>query len=302
MVGSACIRKLSENGYKNLIFKSSKELDLRNQNQVKEYIEFEKPKIIINAAAIVGGILANDLYPYNFLMDNLLIQNNIIDSALKNNIDRLIFLGSSCIYPKYSPQPIKEEYLLTSKLEPTNQWYAIAKIAGLKLIEAINKQFDKKYISLMPTNLYGFNDNFDLNFSHVLPAMLMKFHHAKVNCKSEVVLWGSGKVRREFLNVDDLAEAIVFCIENQIEESILNVGTGEDIEIKSLANVIKKIVGFEGKILWDKSKPDGTPKKLLDTSKLNEKGWKYNIDLENGIKQTYSWYKQNQNKLRKIKF
>ena len=292
MVGSACWRVLSSAGYTNLIGKTSKELDLRDQNAVENFIKTEKPFAIIDAAARVGGILANSSYPYEFLMDNMLIQNNIIRSAHDNNIEKLIFLGSSCIYPKFAPQPLKEEYLLTDELEHTNQWYAIAKISGVKLIEALRKQFKRDYVALMPTNLYGPNDNFDLKTSHVLPAMIRKFHEAKKN-GTEVVLWGSGTPMREFLYVEDLARAVLFSIENKLDEYIYNVGTGKDLTIKELAKLIQRIIGFKGKIVWDNSKPDGTPRKVMDNSKLLNLGWKPNITLNEGLLLTYSSYLNN---------
>ena len=245
MVGSACWKVLSSNGYKNLIGKSSSELDLRNQNMVEKFISFEKPDLIIDAAAKVGGILANSSEPYEFLIDNMLIQNNLLKASKENNIENFIFLGSSCIYPKFAPQPMKEEYLLSGELEPTNQWYAIAKISGLKLVEAIRNQFGKKYISLMPTNLYGPNDNFNLKTSHVLPAMIRKFHEAKIKGNIPVTIWGSGLPKREFLHVNDLAESILFCIENNLTENIYNVGTGIDFTIKELALMIQKITGHK---------------------------------------------------------
>lgn len=290
MVGSSCWKKLKNNGYKNLIGKSSSELDLRNQNDVENFINSEKPDVIINAAAKVGGILANDSYPYDFLMDNMLIQNNLIRSAHNNNIEKFIYLGSTCIYPKFCEQPIKEEYLLTGSLESTNEWYAIAKISGLKLIESLRNQFGRNYISLMPTNLYGPNDNFDLVSSHVLPAMIRKFDDAKKNNKPNVNLWGTGKVFREFLHVDDLSSAILFSIENNLKYSIYNIGTGSDITIKELASLVKKIIGYKGNINWDRSKPDGTPRKLTDSSKIFNEGWKPLIGLEQGIISTYNWY------------
>lgn len=290
MVGSACCRKLFENGYENLILKSSSELDLRNQLEVEDFFKTEKPDVIIDAAAKVGGILANNSYPYEFLMDNMLIQNNLIRSALVNDVKKFIFLGSSCIYPKYANQPLKEEYLLTSSLEPTNQWYAIAKISGVKLIEAIRIQFKKDFVSLMPTNLYGMNDNFDLNSSHVLPAMIRKFHDAKSKNEDTVNLWGSGTPKREFLHVDDLANAVIFALQNTLPESLYNVGSGTDLTIRDLAEKIKNIVGYEGEIDWDSTKPDGTPRKLMDSSKLKSYGWSPNISLDEGIKDTYLWY------------
>lgn len=290
MVGSACLRRLENEGYYNLIGKSSKELDLRDQKAVEEYISTEKPVAIIVAAAKVGGILANDTYPYEFLMDNLLIQNNIIRSAHENDVPKLIFLGSSCIYPKLAPQPLKEEYLLTDSLEGTNEWYAIAKISGVKLVEALRKEYNRDYVSLMPTNLYGPNDNFDLHSSHVLPAMIRKFHEAKVNGLKEVELWGTGSPMREFLHVDDLSEAVLFVLENTMQNHLYNVGTGLDLEIRELAELIKLSIGFEGDIKWDSSKPDGTPRKLMDSSKIRELGWNAKISLKEGIDAVYNWY------------
>jgi len=293
MVGSACWRALSAAGYTNLVGRTSKELDLRDQNAVEDFIKTEKPVAIIDAAARVGGILANDTYPYEFLMDNMLIQNNLIQSAHENDIEKFIFLGSSCIYPKFAPQPIKEEYLLTDALEPTNQWYAIAKISGVKLIEALRKQFNRDYVSLMPTNLYGPNDNFDLKTSHVLPAMIRKFHEAKENNHAEVTLWGSGSPMREFLHVDDLGQAVLFALEYKLDHDLYNVGSGSDLTIKSLAEMVQNVVGHSGEILWDDAKPDGTPKKLMDSSKLNDMGWESNIELCHGIEMTYDWFLEN---------
>ena len=301
MVGKSCWKVLSNNGFNNLIGKSSKELNLTNQKDVKDFIHSQKPDIIINAAAKVGGIYANNKYPFNFLMDNMLIQNNLIQSALSSDVKKFIFLGSSCIYPRLAEQPIKEEYLLRGELEPTNQWYAIAKISGVKLIQSIRKQFGKKYISLMPTNLYGPNDNFDYETSHVLPALIRKFHDAKLNQKSNVVLWGSGTPLREFLHVDDLAHAVLFCIDRELNEDLYNVGTGLEISIKDLANIIKNEVGYSQKIVWDSIKPDGTPRKLLDVSKLHNLGWKHKVDLIDGIKSTYNWFLENQDALREVK-
>ena len=292
MVGSACWRTLSDAGYTNLIGKSSKELDLRNQSNVKDFLADEKPYAIIDAAAKVGGILANEAYPYEFLMDNMLIQNNLIKSAHELDIKKFIFLGSSCIYPKLAPQPLKEEYLLTGALEPTNEWYAIAKISGVKLIEALRKQYNRDYVSLMPTNHYGTGDNFDLNTSHVLPAMIRKFHEAKENNNSDVVLWGTGNPMREFLHVDDLAEAVKFILENKPIDYLYNIGTEKDITINNLALAIQSIVGHHGSIIWDKSKPDGTPRKLMDSSKIQLLGWKPTINLEDGIRETYNIYKK----------
>ncbi|MDC0875218.1 GDP-L-fucose synthase [Flavobacteriaceae bacterium] len=287
MVGSACWRLLEKKGYNNLIGKSSNELDLKDQQATTQFFKEEKPKVVIDVAAKVGGIWANNQYPYEFLMDNMLIQNNLISNSLKNDIKKFIFLGSSCIYPKMAPQPLKEEYLLSGPLEPTNQWYAIAKISGVKLIEAIRTQYKKDYVALMPTNLYGPGDNYDLETSHVLPAMLRKFHEAKENNHAPVTLWGSGTPLREFLHVDDLAEAVVFSMENTLDESLYNVGSGEEITIKELALLIQKTVAHKGEIFWDKSKPDGTPRKLMDSNKYNKIGWDNIIDLKLGIKKVY---------------
>ena len=290
MVGSAVWRALSAEGYTNLMGRSSKELDLRNQAEVNTFFAQEKPGVVIDAAAKVGGILANNTYPYAFLMDNLQIQNNLIAAALQTDVQKFIFLGSSCIYPKLAPQPLKEEYLLTGPLEPTNEWYAIAKIAGVKACEAIRKEFGKDYVSLMPTNLYGPFDNFDLQSSHVLPAMIRKFHEAKHNNHASVTLWGSGTPMREFLHVDDLAQAVLFALAHTLPEHLYNVGSGTDLTIKELALLIQKEVGHEGEIVWDASKPDGTPRKLMDVSKMNANGWKAQIDLQEGIQKTYIWY------------
>lgn len=301
MVGSAVWRALTSKGYANLVGVSSKDLDLKNQEAVKNFIATEKPEVIIDAAAKVGGILANNNYPYQFIMENMQIQNNLIDSALKEGIDKFIFLGSSCIYPKLAPQPLKEDYLLTDSLEPTNEWYAIAKISGVKACEAIRKQFDKDYVSLMPTNLYGIHDNFDLTSSHVLPAMIRKFHEAKLNDHAPVTLWGSGTPMREFLFVDDMAQAVVFALENKLPEHLYNVGTGEDLTIKHLAETIQKVVGHQGAIVWDATKPDGTPRKLMDISKMHQLGWKHQVDLQNGIEKTYQWFLENIEKFKEVK-
>ena len=278
MVGRSIVTALKKNNYKNIIVKPRNELDLTKYNEVNEFFNYVKPEIVINAAAKVGGIIANSQSPYEFLFQNLQIQNNLIDLSFKNDIEKFIFLGSSCIYPKYSEQPIKEEYLLSGYLEKTNESYAIAKIAGLKLCEALKNQYGKKYISIMPCNLYGPYDNFDLITSHVLPAMIRKFHEAKDE-KSDLVLWGTGKPLREFLHVEDLADAIVFSLENELNDSIYNVGFGSDISIKDLANKIKNIIGFKGKIIWDSTKPDGTPRKIMDSSKFSNYGWKPKISL-----------------------
>lgn len=300
MVGSAVWRALSHSGYTNVIGKRSNELDLRNQEQVNAFFKTERPEVVIDAAAKVGGILANSDFPYPFLMENLQIQNNLIDGAHHHEVKKFIFLGSSCIYPKMAPQPLKEAYLLTDSLEPTNEWYAIAKIAGVKACEAIRKQYKKDFVSLMPTNLYGPNDNFDLKSSHVLPAMLRKFHDAKAHSEP-VQLWGSGTPMREFLHVDDMAKAVVYAVENVLSEHLYNVGTGTDVTIKELAETIQTIVGHQGVIEWDTSKPDGTPRKLMDVSKLKNQGWQSEIDLKSGIEKTYQWFLENQNELKKIK-
>jgi GDP-L-fucose synthase len=290
-----------ENGYSNIITKSSRELDLRNQEDTHKFINQEKPDVVIVAAARVGGILANDTYPYQFLYDNLSIQNNVINAAHKNEVAQLLFLGSSCIYPKFALQPLKEDYLLTGPLEPTNQWYAVAKIAGIKLCEALAKQYGRKYVSLMPTNLYGPNDNFDLETSHVLPAMIRKFHEAKENGHCPVTLWGTGKPMREFLYVDDLAEAVLFTFENRLTGNMYNVGTGEDLSVRELARLVQKVVGHQGEIRWDETKPDGTPRKLLDVSKIHSAGWHHSTPLEEGIEKTYRWFLENEHTIKEVK-
>lgn len=301
MVGSAIWRSLSEKGYTNLIGRSSAELDLRKQKAVSNFLESEKIEVVIDAAARVGGILANNSYPYQFIMENMLIQNNLINGAFELGIKKFIFLGSSCIYPKLAAQPLKEEALLTGILEPTNEWYAIAKISGVKACEAIRKQYGLDYVSLMPTNLYGTHDNFDLETSHVLPAMLRKFHEGKVNNNESVKLWGSGTPMREFLFVDDMAASVVFALENTLPEYLYNIGTGIDLTIKELAETIQRIVGHEGEIIWDHSKPDGTPRKLMDVSKMHALGWKHQVDLEEGISKTYQWFLENVNSIKKVK-
>lgn len=293
MVGSAIWRTLTAKGYTNLVGVSSKELDLRKQKAVRDFIRKTKPDVIIDAAAKVGGIQANNDFPYDFLMENMLIQNNLINEAHRLAVDKFIFLGSSCIYPKLAPQPLKEECLLTAPLEPTNEWYALAKITGVKLCEAIRRQFQKDFVSLMPTNLYGTHDNFDLKSSHVLPAMIRKFHEAKENNNAVVTLWGTGTPMREFLFVDDMAEAVVFALENELPEHLYNIGTGKDLTIKELAAAVQKIVGHTGDILWDDTKPDGTPRKLMDVSKMHSIGWKHQTELEEGIQKTYSWFLEN---------
>jgi GDP-L-fucose synthase len=301
MVGSAIWRTLTAKGYTNLIGASSATLDLKNQQALKEYITTESPEVIIDAAAKVGGILANNNFPYQFLMENMQIQNNLIDTALQSGVEKFIFLGSSCIYPKLAPQPLKEEYLLTDSLEPTNEWYAIAKITGVKACQAIRNQFGKDYVSMMPTNLYGTHDNFDLNSSHVLPAMIRKFHEAKLKDSEPVELWGSGTPMREFLFVDDMAEAVVLALENKLPEYLYNVGTGDDLTIKELAETIQKITGHQGEIIWDSSKPDGTLRKLMDVSKMQALGWKHQVQLEEGIQKTYDWFLENIGKFKEVK-
>nr|WP_318013849.1 GDP-L-fucose synthase [Flavobacterium sp. SH_e] len=302
MVGSAIWRSLTAKGYTNLIGASSKELDLRDQKAVREFLQNTKPDIIIDAAAKVGGILANNDFPYQFLMENMQIQNNLISEAHSLDVEKFIFLGSSCIYPKLAPQPLKEDYLLTASLEKTNEWYALAKITGVKLCEAIRKQYNRDFVSLMPTNLYGIHDNFDLTSSHVLPAMIRKFHEAKESNNSPVILWGTGTPMREFLFVDDMAEAVVFALENKLPEHLYNIGTGEDLTIKELAVTIQKVVGHTGNIIWDESKPDGTPRKLMDVSKMHSIGWKHQVTLEEGIQKTYNWFLKNIESLKQKSF
>jgi GDP-L-fucose synthase len=289
MVGSACWRLFEREGYNNLVGKSSSELDLRNQAEVENFFNNEKPEVVIDAAAQVGGILANSSYPYDFLMNNMLIQNNLIKSSLKFNVNQFIFLGSSCIYPKMSTIPIKEDSLLTKPLEETNQWYALAKISGVKLVEAIRNQHGKNFVALMPTNLYGPGDNFDLNTSHVLPALLRKFHNAKTN-KTDVTLWGTGNPLREFLYVDDLAKAILLFINHSSTRCLYNIGSGIEVSIKELASIIKEIIDYDCKINWDNSKPDGTYRKLLCSEKIKELGWSAETGLIEGIEKTYEQF------------
>ncbi|MFH1233853.1 MAG: GDP-L-fucose synthase [Patescibacteria group bacterium] len=291
LVGSAITKKLKSFGYNNLILKTHAGLDLLDQKAVTDFFNKEKPEFVFLCAAKVGGILANSTYPAQFIYENLQIQNNIIHQSYLNNVKKLLFLGSSCIYPRLCPQPIKEEYLLSGYLEPTNEAYAIAKIAGIKMCQSYNKQYGANFISVMPTNLYGPNDNFDLNNSHVLPALIRKIHEGKINNSPTAIVWGTGMPKREFLFVDDLADACVFLMNNYDKKEIINIGAGVDITIKELAELIKKIVGYKGKINWDSTKPDGILKKLLDVSKLNLLGWHYKISLEQGIKITYEWYK-----------
>ena len=290
MVGSAIVRRLEENGYTNIIYRTSAELDLRNQAAVEKFFEEEKPEYVFLAAAKVGGIYANNTYPAEFIYDNLMIETNIINSSYKNKVKKLLFLGSSCIYPKFAEQPIKEEYLLTGSLEETNEAYAIAKITGIELCKFYRRQYGCDFISAMPTNLYGINDNFNLETSHVMPALIRKFHEAKINNSKEVVMWGTGKPRREFMYVDDLADSLIHLMINYSDEIHVNLGTGEDIEIGELANLIKKIVGYEGKIVNDLSKPDGTPRKLLDVTRLNSTGFKHKVELKDGIQKVYEWF------------
>lgn len=293
MVGSAIVRKLKEEGFSNIVVRTSKELDLRNQVATQAFLNEEKPEYVFLAAAKVGGIIANSTYKADFLYENLQIQNNLIHGSYLIGVKKLMFLGSSCIYPKMAPQPLKEDYLLTGVLEPTNEPYAIAKIAGIKMCEAYRDQYGCNFISVMPTNLYGPNDNYDLQNSHVLPAMIRKFHEAKVEGKESVELWGTGKPMREFLHANDLAEACFYLMQNYDGETLVNIGTGVDVTIKELAETIQKTVGFEGKINWNTDKPDGTPRKLMDVSKLNAIGWKHSIELNEGIKLVYEDFKNN---------
>lgn len=300
MVGSAIMRQLIKEGYNNLVTADFSQLDLRNQKMVEDFVSSNKPEIIIIAAAKVGGILANNTYRAEFIYDNLMIETNLIHSAYLNKVEKLIFLGSSCIYPKLAPQPLKEEYLLSGYLEYTNEPYAIAKIAGIKLCENYYKQYGCNFFSVMPTNLYGPNDNFDLSTSHVLPALIRKFHEAKVQGKSSVTVWGTGKPLREFLYVDDLAEAILFLADKIQAKDLyenglthINIGSGKDISIAELAKTISEIIGYQGKIEFDTSKPDGTPRKLMDVSKINHLGWKYKTELLEGITITYQWFLEN---------
>ena len=298
MVGSAIVRNLRSRGYTQFIFSPRSEYDLINQGTVNEFFEKEQPEYVINAAAKVGGILANDAYRGDFIYENLMIQSNILHAAHVHNVKKLLFLGSSCIYPKMSPQPIKEEYLMTGELEPTNSPYAVAKIAGIEMCWSYNKQYGTQYIPVMPTNLYGINDNFNLKTSHVLPAMIRRFHEAKSSDANSVTIWGTGKPKREFLHVDDLAEACVHLL-NMADDKIafknsplFNIGAGADISINSLAQMVGRIIGFKGEIVHDLDKPDGTPQKLLDSSRINKLGWKSLIGLEDGVRQVYDWYKQ----------
>ena len=288
MVGSAIVRKLQKEGFTNIVTRQSKELDLKEQQAVRDFFKSEKPDVVVLAAAKVGGIHANNVYRAQFLYENLMIQNNVIHSAHENDVQKLLFLGSSCIYPKLAPQPLKEESLLTGLLEQTNEPYAIAKIAGIKMAESYRRQYGRNYISAMPTNLYGPNDNYDLNNSHVLPALIRKFHTAKVTNADHVEVWGTGSPKREFLHVDDLADACFFLLQNYNDEMFVNIGTGEDLTIKELAEMIKDIVGFKGELKWNTEKPDGTPRKLMDVSRLHNMGWKHRIGLREGITSVYA--------------
>jgi len=290
MVGSAIHRKLEAEGYTHFVFRVSSELDLRNQEAVKAFFAEERPDYVFLAAAKVGGIHANNVYRAEFLYDNLMIQNNVIHQSYRHGVKKLLFLGSSCIYPKLAPQPLKEEYLLTGVLEPTNEPYAIAKIAGIKMCEAYRSQYGCNYISVMPTNLYGPNDNYDLHNSHVLPALIRKFHEAKVNGAPSVEVWGSGTPQREFLHADDLADACYFLMLHYSQPELINIGTGEDLSIRELAESVKATVGYEGSISWNTSKPDGTPRKLMDVSKLHSLGWRHRITLEEGLRMVYEEY------------
>jgi GDP-L-fucose synthase len=293
LVGSAILRKLQELGYENLVCKAHNEVDLMRQEEVEQFFDQERPEYVFLAAAKVGGILANSTYPADFIYNNLVIQTNVIHASYLFNAKKLLFLGSSCIYPKLCPQPMKEEYLLSGYLEPTNEPYAIAKIAGIKMCQYYNRQYDTHFISVMPTNLYGPNDNFDLETSHVLPALMRKFHEAKAKDRKEVEIWGTGKPRREFLHVDDLADACVYLMNHYDESDFINIGTGKDSSIRELAEIVAKIVGFEENLRFDTSKPDGTPQKLLDVSRLKSLGWSPRISLKDGIKQTYEWCLKN---------
>jgi GDP-L-fucose synthase len=292
LVGSAIVRALQQKGYDNLVLRTHHELDLTNQAAVGEFFEAERPDAVIMAAARVGGIHANNSRPALFIRDNLLIQDNVIDASHRSGVGKFVFLGSSCIYPKLSPQPIKEEYLLTGPLEPTNEWYAIAKIAGVKMCQAYRREFGFNAISLMPTNLYGPGDNFDLQNSHVLPALIRRFHEAKVRGDESVTVWGTGTPRREFLHVDDLADAVLYLLHAYDAEPIVNIGWGQDVTIRELAEIVMSAVGYDGRLLFDSSKPDGTPRKLLDVTRLSDLGWQARIPLKSGIERTYAWFKE----------
>ena len=300
LVGSAIVRRLEAEGFDNLIVRTSGELDLREQAAVHDFFAREKPEYVILAAAKVGGILANDTYPAEFIYDNLMMEANIVHAAWQNKVKKLLALGSTCIYPKMAPQPLKEEYLLTGPLEPTNEWYAVAKIAGIKLCQAYHKQYGCSFIAAMPTNLYGPGDNFDLEKSHVLPALIRKFHDAKLKNEPAVVLWGTGTALREFLHVDDMADASLFLLQHYDDGEIVNIGVGQDISIADLAGIVQEVVGYAGRIEYDSSKPDGTPRKLVDVSKIRRLGWRATIELRAGIEQTYRWFLENHAALRGI--
>jgi GDP-L-fucose synthase len=291
LVGAAVVRALEQQGHKKLLMRTHRELDLLDQATVREFFDRERPSAVVMAAALVGGIHANNTRPAEFIRDNLLIQDNVIDAAYRAGVDKFVFLGSSCIYPKLAPQPIKEDYLLTGALEPTNEWYAIAKIAGLKMCQAYRRQYGFNAISLMPTNLYGPGDNFDLQNSHVLPALIRRFHDATLRGDAALSIWGTGTPRREFLHVDDLADAVVYLLKTYEDEPIVNIGWGEDVTIKQLAEMVAAVSGFQGRLVFDSTKPDGTPRKLLDTTRLTSLGWKPKITLRAGIEQTYAWFK-----------
>jgi len=303
LVGSAIVKALKKQGFENLIVRNHNELDLLNQKAVKDFFEIEKPEYVFLAAAKVGGIWANSTEPAQFIYENLQIQNNIIHQAYLNKVKKLLFLGSSCIYPKMCPQPMKEEYLMTGLLEPTNDSYALAKIAGIKMCQSYNRQYGTNFIAVMPTNLYGPNDNFDLKSSHVMPALIRRFHEAKLEGKTQVVAWGTGSPKREFLHVDDMVEGCLFLMnnfkptkeQNEKGDIFMNLGTGIEVSIKELTEMIKEVVNFEGEIVWDATKPDGTPRKLLDMSKMHNLGWKHEIDLKEGVELSYNWFKNNYN-------
>ncbi|MSU55033.1 MAG: GDP-L-fucose synthase [Candidatus Taylorbacteria bacterium] len=298
LVGSAIVRKLQNEGYRNLVLKTRTELDLLDQKSVTDFFAQEKPDYVFLAAAKVGGIMANKDFPAEFIYENLMVQANVLEQSRKNGVKKLLFLGSSCIYPRLAPQPIKEKYLLSGPLEPTNQAYAIAKIAGVITCQSYNKEFGTNFISAMPTSLYGQNDNFDLEHSHVLPSLIRKFYEAKKHNQNEITLWGSGKAKREFLHVDEFADAAIFLMKHYNDSEIINVGTNEDISIKALAELVKKITGFKGKILWDKTKPDGSPRKLLDVSKIHALGWHHKKTLEEGIRETFDWFQKSQKEIK----
>jgi GDP-L-fucose synthase len=293
LVGSAITRTLVAQGYTNLVYRTHQELDLTEQGAVREFFASEQPRYVIMAAAKVGGIHANDTYRAEFIYTNLIMQANVIDAAYRNGVQRLLFLGSSCIYPRECPQPIREEYLLTGPLEHTNEPYAVAKIAGIKMCEAYNDQYGTRYVSLMPTNLYGIRDNFDLETSHVVPALIRKVHEAKQQGANSVTVWGSGQPRREFLYVDDMAEACIFALGQDDQNALLNVGSGEEVTIRELAELVCEVVGFEGRLEFDTSKPDGTPRKLLDSKRINQMGWHAKVELKEGLTVTYRWFLEN---------